>query len=97
MHDPPKLAASMTEDELIAVLMNEHPLLGVDSVLPYDIAMHVAKQFQKACLLYEMKGRLEEMVLRIEEMELRIEKLECHSEAHQNDCSSTFKTFWTLV
>ena len=38
--------ALMIEDKLIAVLMAENPRLGVDSVLPYDIAMLVAKQFQ---------------------------------------------------
>ena len=43
----PWMCTDDIEAILIAVLMAEHPRLGVDSVLPYDIAMLVAKQFQK--------------------------------------------------
>ena len=35
------------EAKLIAVLMAEHPRLGVDSVLPYDVAVLVAKQYRQ--------------------------------------------------
>jgi hypothetical protein len=35
------------ESKVIAVLMAEHQRLGVDSILPYDVAVLVAKQFQE--------------------------------------------------
>ena len=37
----------LIEAKVLAVLMAGHPRLGANSVLPYDIAMLVAKQFQK--------------------------------------------------